>query len=1019
MNRKHMKKPSDGIHWPSEQATSLTQATDLDISTNYEQDLHVIATDHPENPEKAAIRKGNAMKTCAIKFAQAIVPLSEKISMCKWTASMPVTKKLGLDSEGSFKKLSTAAHLYEGKVTQIEATPTAFLNILKDIEPNDCLSYATPVHSNVHSVLSRQRYLEQGQPAGTMTRTVDQLIWPHGAGVLMLDYDPEGGCILSKEELLQAIYSICPELQQTAHLWSASTSSCLYNEATGEEVRGIHGQRVYVIVSNGTDIPRAGMVLFKRLWLNGFGHIKISKAGSMLVRSIVDNCVWQTNRIDYVAPPDCEPPLVSRKPSPELLGNVAYCLATQVALPDLSNDETLGFESMVTAAKSAKEAEAREVREIYLADRIGKLVESGMPLADAEATVRAALDTSVLHADFVLEMTNGTMVTVREILANKERFHNETFADPLEPDYHDDKRIARVKLLGVSSPYLWSYAHGGQKYRLLFQRETVIVAKGQRGAYIPRITKILDSRDLVFARGSSVVSISDDGKLAIKGKLGLLALIDQTIHFERRTTKGDEPMDAPTSWSELIIGGHVERFRQLSCVLTAPIIVPSTGRIISQAGYDQEQRVYAINADQFEPIPVIPDMDDVRAALKALWLPVSQFPFCTPTDQTVMLTAMLTAVVRKLLPTSPGFGFDAPVQGSGKTLLLKVLAALTGETPTISPQPDSMSDDEMRKRIFAMLREGKGTLVIDNIVGNFDSPSLAAAVTSVSYSDRVLGESRSETVPSTALVLLSGNNLKLMGDLPRRVLVCRIDPKIETPHARSFNFDPEQLVTQYRQELVAAAIILMHAYMEANPAEKPGLGRMASFEIWDDLVRQTVCWLAKLQHEGILSSAHNADATYPELVDPMEAVNAAVRADPKKERQAVLLLEIAKVFGFGIDGKPGPIFTTGELVNASNPGRYGGTGAYAFSHEEDDNSLFEAIVEVGGDSVGRRINKRSLGKYLSSIKDQIVNGLTLRQGPDRRHYATWWIEHVGRELGELGEFVSGKEKLKQPVKKRS
>ena len=285
-------------------------------------------------------------------------------------------------------------------------------------------------------------------------------------------------------------------------------------------------------------------------------------------------------------------------------------------------------------------------------------------------------------------------------------------------------------------------------------------------------------------------------------------------------------------------------------------------------------------------------------------------------------------------------------------------------------------------------------------------------VTSVSYSDRVLGESRSETVPSNALLLLSGNNLKLMGDLPRRVLVCRIDPKVETPHARSFTFDPEQLVTQYRQDLVAAGITLMHAYMEAAPTERVGAGRMASFEVSDDLVRQTVCWLAKLQHDGLIPAGAMAECTFPKLNDPMEAVNEAVAKDPKRERLAILLTEIAKHFGFGNKGKSGPRFTTKELYAAAEPATYSGTHGMIYGVDLEESSLFDALVEVGGDSVGRRINMRSLGKYLASISDQIVRDLVLRRGDSKQGYATWWIEHVGSELGELGEFVSGKSKPK-------
>lgn len=951
------------------------------------------------------------MKNSTTIKADGISSISDKIRLTKWTAPSPVTKRLGLDDDGTLQKLSTAAQLYEGTVMPLALSPEEFVKQLLTVGENDCLSYAIPTESNVHHVLSRERFAAQGQPSGSMTRTADKLVWPSGPAILMLDYDPHGDVVLTRDELLKAIYSVCPELQQTTHIWAVSTSSCLYDASTDREVRGVGGQRVYIVVANGADIPRAGMVLFMRLWLAGFGHIKISVAGSLLVRSIVDSCVWQTNRIDYVAAPICEPPLVSRKPSPELLGDPTQCLNTKVVLPDLTADEITNFKALVDNAKAAKEGEAREVRERYIAGRVAKLMEQGIPKAEAEATIRAALETSVLHAGFVLEMTDGTKVTVADVLANKLAYHDKTFADPLEPDYHDDKRIAKAKLIGVARPYIFSYAHGDHTYRLAYQRETVHVLKGQRGDYAPKIAAILDRNDLVFARGGSLVSIDDDGSLATKQKHGLLALMDQSVHFEQLTKFGWEPMDAKKDWGDLLVGGYLNRFRTLNAVLTAPIIVPSTGRVITTSGYDAEQQVYVLNADKFKTIPAEPAIEDVKAALAALWLPVSLFPYCEPIDQAVMLTGMLTATVRKLLPTAPGIGFDAPVQGSGKTLLLKVLCTLSGEAPTISPQPDSMNDEEIRKRIFSMLREGKGALVIDNIVGTFDSPSLAAVVTSVNYSDRVLKESRTESVPSNALIIVSGNNLTLMGDLPRRFLICRIDPKVEVPHARSFDFDPEQIAMQYRQELVAAAITLMRAYWVSKPETRIGVGRMASFEAWDDLVRQTVCWLAQLQQAGSLPMGMQEDGkAFPALTDPMDAVNEAVAHDPMRERHGVLLLEVAKMFGFGRDGKVGPMFTVKELVMKSDPLHNAGMGGYSLADDEDA-ALFDALVEVGGDSVGRRINKRSLGKYLAKNKDRIVNGLCLRQGPPRQRYATYWVEHVDGELGELSEFVS--DRLKQ------
>jgi hypothetical protein len=78
-------------------------------------------------------------------------------------------------------------------------------------------------------------------------------------------------------------------------------------------------------------------------------------------------------------------------------------------------------------------------------------------------------------------------------------------------------------------------------------------------------------------------------------------------------------------------------------------------------------------------------------------------------------------------------------------------------------------------------------------------------------------------------VLLSGDNLTLKGDLPRRFLKCRIDPHIENPHQRHFDFDPIEVVTSYRQHLVDAALTILKAAFNRGGDPRLGKGRMASF----------------------------------------------------------------------------------------------------------------------------------------------------------------------------------------------
>jgi hypothetical protein len=64
--------------------------------------------------------------------------------------------------------------------------------------------------------------------------------------------------------------------------------------------------------------------------------------------------------------------------------------------------------------------------------------------------------------------TKPRVISVREILANPDKFDGERFADPHDRDYRGDKRVAVVYANSHNTrwPYLFSHAHGGKNYRL-------------------------------------------------------------------------------------------------------------------------------------------------------------------------------------------------------------------------------------------------------------------------------------------------------------------------------------------------------------------------------------------------------------------------------------------------------------------------------------------------------------------------------------------------------------------------
>ena len=443
-----------------------------------------------------------------IKVAAAVV-VAGLIRLTKWTAPRPVTKHLRLAADGTVEKVSTAAQLYTGKVTRLECTPASFVKALANIGPNDCLSYGVPVDDFATKVMSMKSFAALNMPPNALTRTKEAMTWSSGPGLLMIDHDP-GDRSYAPQELLDAIYAFCPALRTTAHIWNSSASSCLRNTVTKKEVRGIEGQRVYIVVADATDIPRAGDVLFKRSWLAGQGHIKISKAGWLLVRSVLDASVFQPNRIDYCAPAICESPLAQRKPLPKLHGNQSLVLDTRLALSDLSAAELTKYYLLVASAKAQQQAAAAGIRASYIQQRVDVHVANGMDSAIALKIVSTAMDRKVLHANFILTTEDGLTVTVGQLLADKNTWHGKRFADPVEPDYHDDFRVARAYLDGPGRPYIHSFAHGGQRYLLSHAVVTIRLITGDRSQFMPQMVRVFDEQGTFYRRGEALVAIADE-----------------------------------------------------------------------------------------------------------------------------------------------------------------------------------------------------------------------------------------------------------------------------------------------------------------------------------------------------------------------------------------------------------------------------------------------------------------------------------------------------------------------------
>ena len=349
-----------------------------------------------------------------------------------------------------------------------------------------------------------------------------------------------------------------------------------------------------------------------------------------------------------------------------------------------------------------------------------------------------------------------------------------------------------------------------------------------------------------------------------------------------------------------------------------------------------------------------------------VWDVFETFPFVDSIDRAVHLAAIFTAAVRPMISTAPAFAYDAPVQGSGKTLLARCDGALaTGGDPDIWPHTAGRDDEETRKRLFTALRSGARAIVWDNVVGVFDSAAMASLLTSDRYRDRILGKSESSSVPNRALMLMTGNNLTLTGDMARRVLVARINPDTDKPFAREFSVDPLAVCIAERQQMIAAALTLIRFYLSSGVA-RLGAGRMASFEAWDDWVRQTVIYVGRELAPG-------------KFGDVMEQIQLNQAGDPEQESLGTLL----NALWLNFEG------STFSAADALTKIKSSGLGGDPFSAREQLSHALDEFKPRGSD-----LTARSLGRVLAFRKDRIVGGLSLKKTGDAKNTIQWRVRRV-------------------------
>lgn len=875
-----------------------------------------------------------------------------------------LTKRWFVNPEGKPQR-DGAGDMQRGKVHQVEVnTPAEFAELVTALEPNQALMFGIPPRPECEVVVKNEL---PSAPNGTIARTKDHLTWHAGPGWMILDGDPIPGMDpLSRNDWLSVLFNVCPAMRDAPSLWSVTGSSCIVNAETDQAVTGVRGQRLWVKVADARDIPRAGKALFDRLWLAGHGRVVVSKAGSTLLRGPVDGCTWQTNRLDFAASPVCEHPLEQRKPDLLIRNNDADAMNTLTALPDLSAQERQALAEIIQAARADDDLqlEIDQTREAWIDERVADLPAdlSESERLEARERLRIAVIDSRLFGDFVLIHSSGKKVTVGALLDDPDRWHGERFHDPLEPTYGgNDRRIAWANLRSGGPPYIYSHAHHGKRYRLLRPVSQIKLVQGE----LPQtVGKVLDRVRLdgeIFERGGQLARIVD-GELLTVAKGWLQTYLEGAFQFlalDKRSNKW-ESRDCPDRLATRILDARgTWDVPKAAGVISCPVMRPD-GSILNRAGFDRDTGLILLDDDDERPELHPLRRDDLNAAIERIWKPFELFPFDGPVSSGVFFAALLTTMCRPALDTAPGFLIRAYTPGTGKTLLSECLMLLVGGSPAALPLPEANAE-EIEKRLFAKLLRGNPGLILDNLVGVIDNASLAAFLTSAEPEGRILGLSETRSVRNRALWVLNGNHVTAGGDTFRRILPITLDANHESPESRRFTFSPKTVIRDRLSAYRADVLNVLLTYQSAG-APTVAAGSMGSFEQWERLVRQCVCWLID---EGL---------TPVPMADPLEVMTLSKAEDPGHTQHGQILELWHRVFGNRIV----QVRDLGLLVNSFDATR-----------SDDERELARAVGEITPARGG--FTGRYFAGWLRRHRGRVVRGLRLDPGDPGRDEPGWRV----------------------------
>lgn len=449
---------------------------------------------------------------------------------------------------------------------------------------------------------------------------------------------------------------------------------------------------------------------------------------------------------------------------------------------------------------------------------------------------------------------------------------------------------------------------------------------------------------------------------------GIEFLVERHVHYRIENKYQSYPACLPPPFITALNEYKNSMLPLLRVINSSPLITVSGG-VIDGEGLDRDTGIFHhIDPRLRSCLPDdTPSDDEVRQAVTFLldeWLVDVALD---DAGKLVVILLALSLIERSLLPERPAFFLVAGLRGSGKTTLAHMIAmAVLGHAASATGWSDH--DEERKKALFSILRQGVPFVVWDNIRRGapVSCPHVEASLTSPEMTDRILGVSKTERVSTATIQVFTGNQIAPTGDMSSRSFIILLDARRPDPENRSFKHpDPLNWTRTNRFKIVQALYTVLVAGVRNREPEEIAKTR---FKTWWRLVGWPVEYAATLA--GI-----NFDCD--------QLIKAGEAEDPEVLAIKAVLSTFHTIWGE-------KRFTARDIVQ-----KLPLDGGLAASPEPSPGEvLYEALSELIGKSLGRPtthsiaklLQKRLVGHPVLLADDQMAT-LRVNKNHDAHEYS--------------------------------